>query len=52
MLCRRYRLIGIEDQVLLMQQVINAEEEVQAEALMAGNEFLNDEPDSEDNIDD
>ena len=46
------RLIGIEDQVLLMQQVINAEEEVQAEALMAGNEFLDDEPDSEDNIDD
>ena len=46
------RLIGIEDQVLLMQLVNNAEEEVQAEALKAGNEFVDDEPDSEGDVDD
>ena len=47
-----YRLIGIEDQVLLMEEILNAEEEVQAEALMTGNEFLDDEPEFEGDVDD
>ena len=35
-----------------MQQGINAKEEVQAEAHMASNEFLYDEPDAEGDVDD
>ena len=35
-----------------MEEILNAEEEVQAEALMTGNEFLDDEPEFEGDVDD